>query len=46
MAVVKFRYWVGLRDVNMFMQNKALMCVLEVLINNQYVSNMHVNKHR
>ncbi len=26
------------------MQNKALICALELLINSQYSSNMHANK--
>ncbi len=28
----------------MVMQNKTLICALSVLINSQYVSNMHANK--
>ncbi len=28
----------------MVMQNKALICALEVLINSQYATNMHANK--
>ncbi len=28
----------------MIIQNKALICVLKVLINSQYASNIHANK--
>ncbi len=28
----------------MVMQNKTLICALEVLINSQHASNMHANK--
>ncbi len=28
----------------MVMKNKALICALKLLINNQYASNMHANK--
>ncbi len=30
----------------MIVQNKALMCALEVLINSQYVNNRHANKQQ